>query len=98
MRDCGIPNEWLWSSNIWKCSKTYCSIVNNISRRFIIYCYTIVLSDGEACERGYLVYQNFFNISVIDVICNLINDNFLNFVCFFLLKPISNNSIGPQKT
>jgi hypothetical protein len=50
MKDCGLSNG-------------YCSIVNNFFRWFIIYCYTIVLSNGEACDRNYLVYQTFFYIS-----------------------------------
>jgi hypothetical protein len=37
-------------------SKIYCSIMNNFFRPFIVYCYTIVLSNGETCDRDCLVY------------------------------------------
>jgi hypothetical protein len=36
-RDCGLPNEGLWSPNIWKSSKRYCSIVNNFLDSLLLY-------------------------------------------------------------
>jgi hypothetical protein len=41
MSDCELPKEWLGSSNIWKDSKRYCSIV---------------LSNEETRDRDYLIY------------------------------------------
>jgi hypothetical protein len=45
-----------------KCPKKDCSIVNGLKdkffRRFIDNCYPIkLLSNGETCDRGWLVYQ-----------------------------------------
>jgi hypothetical protein len=45
---------------VTKGSKIYCSIVNNFFGWFIVYCYTIVLSNAQACDRDCLVYQFFF--------------------------------------
>jgi hypothetical protein len=42
--------------------------VNKIFRRFIANYYSIVLSNREACNRYFLVYQTIF--SVVGVICN----------------------------
>jgi hypothetical protein len=49
---------------VTKGSKIYCSIVNNFFGWFIVYCYTIVLSNAQACDRDCLVYQIFFYISL----------------------------------
>jgi hypothetical protein len=49
---------------VTKGSKIYCSIVNNFFGWFIVYCYTIVLSNAQACDRDCLVYQFFFYISL----------------------------------
>jgi hypothetical protein len=51
--------------------------VNKFFRRFKVNCYTIVLSNGEACDKDCLVYQTFFIFvkkeiffCVIDIIVN----------------------------
>jgi hypothetical protein len=67
MRDHGVQifkilfiNSEMEDLLVTKYFKIYCFIVNNFFRRFIVYCYTIILSVGETCDIDCFVYHTFF--------------------------------------